>query len=237
MLEIRHVTDTSSLKKAYDDIYNNNGIIHTDSFYLWILDLLQPRPTSRLLDIACGQGRLSLLATKKGVQAYGIDLSSQAVRIGHNHGAKLAIANGECVPFADSTFDYVTSIGSLEHYLDLKVGIYEITRVLKPQGLACILLPNSFSLLANVLFAWHTGRTADDGQPIQRFAARYEWQDQLEANGLKVIRTVKYECERPRSVNDLWHYMKYPKSFFRLLLTPLIPTNLANSFVYLCTRR
>ena len=44
MLEIRHVTDTPSLRRAYDNIYSNQGILHSDSFYLWILSLLRPRP-------------------------------------------------------------------------------------------------------------------------------------------------------------------------------------------------
>ena len=173
---------------------------------------------------------------QRGLRAVGVDLSFQAVLAGSGQGVGLGVANGEQLPFSDAAFDYVTNIGSLEHYIDPQAGMCEITRLLTPDGLACILLPNSFSLMANFLCAWHTGRTSDDGQPIQRFAARYEWQDLLQANGLRVIRTVKYECERPRSRKDLQRYLRRPKSFIRLLLTPIIPTNLANSFVYLCVR-
>lgn len=234
MLEIRHVSGSANLQRAYDRIYSGPGIRHLDSFYRWILCLLQPMRGRRLLDIACGVGVLPRIALEMGVKAYGCDLSEQAIRSGAKLTAGLLVANGEQLPYADGSFDYVTSIGSLEHYEDPAAGIREIVRVLAPSGLACVLLPNTFSLLGNVLFAWHTGRTADDGQPIQRYAARYEWQDLLEANGLTVVHTVKYECELPTSWADMVWYLRHPKALARLLLTPLLPLNLANSFVFLC---
>ena len=237
MLEIRHVQDARSLRHAYERIYEEQAIRHSDSFYRWILGMLRPRPGRRLLDIACGQGRLPQIAAHRGVEAYGMDLSTQAVRAGQGQGAYLVVADGQCLPYPDAFFHYVTNIGSLEHYIDPEDGVREMARVLTPDGLACILLPNTFSLLGNVLHAWHTGRTSDDGQPIQRYAARYEWQDLLETHGLKVVRTHKYECEPPMSLRDLAGYLRRPKALIRLLLTPLLPLNLANSLVYICRRR
>ncbi len=235
MLEIRHVQD-QDLRHAYEEIYRDEGILHTDSFYRWILSLLRPQPHKRFLDIACGQGRLVWFAARQGLEAHGLDLSAQAVKKGQSP-AHLIVADGQRLPYPDGSFHYLTNIGSLEHYVDPAEGVREMARVLTPDGVACILLPNTFSLLGNVLFAWHNGRTADDGQPIQRYAARYEWQDLLEEGGLRTVRTYKYECELPRSWRDLRRkYLRYPKTLVRLLLTPLIPLNLANSFVYICRK-
>jgi SAM-dependent methyltransferase len=141
------------------------------------------------------------------------------------------------MPYADGTFHFLTNIGSLEHYVDPTEGAREMARVLAPDGVACVFLPNTFSLLGNMLYAWHNGRTADDGQPIQRYAARFEWQDLLEAGGLTVIRTHKWESTPPMSPRDLWEYLKHPKAFIRLCLTPFLPLNLANSFVFICKRK
>ncbi len=236
MLEIRHVRGERNLRSAYEQIYAGEGIRHTDSFYRWILGLLRPGPRGRFLDIACGQGRLVQLAADLGLEAHGLDLAAQAIKKGQ--GEHLIVANGQRLPYPANSFRYLTNIGSLEHYVDPAAGIREMARVLDPEGIACILLPNTFSLLGNMLSAWHEGRTADDGQPIQRYAARYEWQDLLEAGGLRVLRTYKYECEPPRSWQDLKQkYLRHPKALIRLLLTPLIPLNLANSFVYICQKR
>lgn len=236
MLEIRHVDSTPGLRDAYEEIYGDRGILHSDSFYRWILRLVRPEPGKRFLDVACGQGRLSQLAAGLGVKSHGLDLSTQAIRAGKGKGAELLAANAQHLPYGDSTFDYLTNIGSLEHYMNPYEGIREMSRVLSEDGIACILLPNTYSLLANVLNAWHHGRTADDGQPIQRFAARYEWQDILEREGLRVIRTHKYECEFPLSWRDFVAYLRRPKAFVRLLITPFLPLNLANSFVYICKK-
>ncbi len=234
MLEIRCVEEQVGTRRAYDSIYSGPGIRHLDSLYRWILRLLRPLPGKRLLDVACGMGVLPRMAAEMGLEAHGCDLSEQAIRLGTRSTARLLVANGERMPYADGVFDYVTNIGSLEHYEDPAAGVQEMARVLAPSGWACVLLPNTFSLLGNVLFAWHTGRTADDGQPIQRYAARYEWQDLLEANGLIVVRTAKYERELPTSLADGIWYLRHPKALAHLLLTPLLPLNLANSFVFLC---
>lgn len=234
MLEIRHVDEQIDVRRAYDHIYRGSGIRHLNSFYRWILRLIRPVPGRRLLDVACGVGILPKMAAEMGVEAHGCDLSEQAIRLGIGSTARLLVARGERLPYRDGTFDYVTNIGSLEHYEDPASGVREMARVLAPSGLACVLLPNTFSLLGNVLFAWRTGRTADDGQPIQRYAARYEWHDMLEANGLTVFHTVKYERELPISPADIVWYLRHPKALARLLLTPLLPLNLANSFVFLC---
>jgi SAM-dependent methyltransferase len=203
---------------------------------LWLLDLLAPEQGRHLLDISCGTGRLAFFARQRGLYAQGIDLSEIAIRSARTLDVAVVVGNGERLPYPDAGFDYVTHIGSLEHYLHPVLGVAEIARVLKPSGQACILLPNTFSLLGNVWTAWHTGRPFDDGQPIQRYASRYEWQDILEASGLRVFRTVKYERELPRTSSDVGWYLRHPRALARLVLTPLIPLNLSCCFVYLCCR-
>ena len=240
VLEIRHKEDatTSWSQDVYESIYSIREIRHLDSLYYWLLDLLKPQPGRRLLDISCGVGSLSRLAAQMGLDAHGVDFSEVALRIAHREAAvaNLVIADGERLPYRDAYFDYVTHIGSLEHYKSPEAGASEIARLLKPEGLACVLLPNTFGLLGNVWTALRTGRTFDGPQPIQRYAARLEWQDLLEDAGLKVVRTVKYERAWPRNLIDASWYLCRPKDLARLFLGPFVPLNWANYFVYLCSK-
>jgi ubiquinone/menaquinone biosynthesis C-methylase UbiE len=236
MLEIHHVED-ENLKNAYEHLYSERPIRHTDSFYRWILKLLKPQKGRLFLDIACGQGRLVELMAAHGVHSYGSDISFHAVHANLSVKPGLLVCDGQNLPFPKNTFDYITNIGSLEHYVNPVVGAQEMSRVLKNDGLACVLLPNTFGIFSTVLYALHTGRLADDGQPIQRYATRYEWLDLLESNGLKVTRTVKYECEWPVTLGDWGIYLKRPKALIRLFLTPILPINLANSFVFICKQK
>lgn len=240
VLEIRHTEDpsTSWSKDAYEEIYGADEIRHPDSFYQWLLGLLDAQPGRLLLDISCGVGSLPRLASQAGLTAHGVDLSEVALRVAHREAPEVewVVGNGELLPYTDASFDYVTHIGSLEHYTCPAAGAHEITRLLKPDGRACVLLPNTFGLLGNVWTAFRTGRTFDDGQPIQRYAARLEWQDLLERAGLDVIRTFKYESAPLYSLEDMRWYLARPKSLLRLLLAPLIPLNWTNYFAYLCVK-
>lgn len=233
--EIR-LNSTDSTRAAYDEIYRDEGIRQLDSFYIWLLELLKPQAGRKLLDVACGEAVLPRFGRQRyGLDAYGSDLSEQALRVGKEDGAgAMTASNGEWLPFADNSFDYVTCIGSLEHFLDMRAGIREMRRVLKPEGTACILLPNTYSIIGNVYNALKTGMSTIDSQPLQRYAARAEWAMLLEEEGLQVFKTVKYEREPPYSLDDLRWYMGRPRAFIRLILTPFIPLNWASCFVYLC---
>jgi SAM-dependent methyltransferase len=188
------------------------------------------------LDVACGEAVLPRFAQQLyGVRAFGSDLSLEALHAARRDGSgDMTVANGEALPFARNSFDYVTCIGSLEHFLDMRAGVREIRRVLKPAGTALILLPNTYSIIGNVYSAFKTGLSIIDVQPLQRYAARAEWAMLLEKGGLQVVNTFKYERERPDSVVDALWYLRRPRSLLRLALTPFIPLNLASCFVYLC---
>lgn len=237
--EIRLATDSAGwTRDAYDQIYQGHGIRLLGSFYRWLLRLLEPVPGRRLLDVACGEGVLANLAREcYQLDAYGSDISLAGLRIAGSEGGSAFLASsGEGLPFADASFDYVTCIGSLEHFLNMEAGVREIARVLRPDGTAMILVPNTYSLTNNIYSALKLGRSTIDDQPLQRYLARAEWALLLEANGLRVERTVKQERTAPDSLEDLIWYLGHWRELLRLLAAPLIPTNLATCFVYLCRR-
>lgn len=242
MLEVRlnkACTDQDS-KQQYENVYSEMGhIAQSHSFYQWILDLLQLQPHETYLDISCGQAELPKLAQTSGIQSHGMDLSHNALITGRTaiKANNLVTANSQQLPYKESSFDVISNIGSLEHFIDMPMAVRETARVLKEDGRALILVPNTFSLLTNIWIALRQGRTSIDYyQPIQRYAARYEWQELLEQNGLTVNKTIKYERPRPRNKNDLKNYLHHPKEMLRLLLTPFIPLNLAWSFVFICQK-
>lgn len=241
MLEIRHqaVADGVSTQDAYDSFYEESEIMLRDSFYMWLVELLKPTKGSMLLDISCGQGRLVQLAQKRGLKGIGLDFALEGLR----RGALLSpdvmwlVGDGEQIPFADGSFDYVTHIGSLEHYADFYAGASEIARLLTPDGRACILLPNSFGLIGNVRRVYHTGEIFFDDQPLQRYGTRATWERVLQVGGLEVERMVPWgEFNYPRTFKDLIWTLLRPQKLIRALIVPFIPKNLANHFVFICRR-
>lgn len=241
MLEIRHkaVADGQPTQDAYNEYYQESEILMRDSFYMWLIEQLNPERGSLLLDISTGQGRLVQLAVEKELRAIGLDFALEGMLWGASRSPESmwVVGDGEQIPFADNSFDYITHIGSLEHYANFYAGASEIARLLSPTGRACILLPNAFGLLGNIKRVYQTGEIFDDGQPLQRYATLATWQQVLAAGGLAVERVVPWgEFNYPRTRADLLWTLKRPQKFVRSLILPFIPKPLANHFVFICRR-
>lgn len=239
MIEIFHkdMVDASATKAAYNTLYKEKGINQRDSFYLWIIHLLNPVQGGIFLDSSCGQGRLVNLAKTKGQRAIGMDFAIEGLVIGSKYPdcAAYNVADGECLPLPSRSVDYVTHIGSLEHYMHPELGAKEIGRILKSSGKAAILLPNAFGLFGNIRYVMRYGDVFDDGQPVQRYATYQLWYKILKQGGLKVIRVKSYcEVDFPRTWNDFFWLIKRPQKIFRWLISFLIPLNLANHLVFIC---
>jgi len=241
MIEIRReeMRNAATLRNAYDSIYHGQGINLGDSFYLWLIGLLKPNRGRLLVDISCGEGRLVALARQQGLRAIGTDFSMAALTKGklNDPSSGFILADGECLPFPTACADYITHIGSLEHYLHPQLGAAEIARLLKVGGRACVLLPNAFGLLGNIPYVLRHGEVFDDGQPLQRYATHQTWCRLLQKAGLAVERVVGYnEMQRPRTCADARALLAHPRKWLRALMLPLIPLNLSNHLVFLCRR-
>lgn len=237
MIEIRHTRDTRS---TYNHIYSGEAINQMDSFFLWILSLLDLQPEQRLLDISTGRGKMVALAKGQKINAHGLDFSQVACALAaRNSSGSITCGDGQLLPYADNTFDAVTNLGSLEHFEDMESGVREMVRVMKPAGWACLTVPNSFGLFWNVSSAWRTGDVDDDGQPLQRYGTRRQWERILAANGLDVTQVLGYEHEHafPRTWQDAHRYWFRPIRTIRMLVSPHLPVNIAGQFVFLCHKR
>lgn len=234
------VRSSQEMREAYNRLYVDPGtwLWRRHALARWTVRLIGPPLGALLLDVGCGDGTLLAVARSAGAVCYGVEISDRAASLAcRQAGEGVAVtADGEVLPFPDRTFDVITSLGSLEHFVDVGRGVREMARVLKPGGTACVLVPNAFGLTWTVWHAWRTGRLADDEhQPIQRFATRCGWQRLLEGNGLKVQRTVGHEQPWPRAGREWRFYLSRPKEFLLLLFSPFVPLNLARCFLFLCT--
>jgi SAM-dependent methyltransferase len=161
------------------------------------LDLVQARAGATLLDVSCGSGLLLKAAEARGVAAYGVDLSDAAVRLAHDVSPKagVAVGTGEELCFRDASFDCVTCLGSLEHFLDVGRGLREMLRVAKPDARFCIMVPNrNFA-------GWRLlGRQGTAQQDInERLLSLAEWRQVFADEAFEVLQVAP----------DRWHAVKW----------------------------
>jgi len=237
-IEIRHTPTEAEEQAVYDTIYTEQGIRQRDSLYLWFLEQAARYGSGRLLDVSCGEGWLLVLAQRLGFDPVGIDISLAGLHKFRTPDQRTRVmqANAQQLPFVDNSFDTITNMGSLEHYFDPAEGIREMARVLRPQGVALILVPNSFGLFGNVAHVMKYGEIYDDGQPLQRYASRGSWQRLLAANGLHTERVLSCEYERPRTAHDMLRLLHRPAKIIRFATGPLVPVNLSHILVFVCRK-
>jgi SAM-dependent methyltransferase len=106
----------------------------------------------RLLEVGCGMGTDLLQFARGGARCTGVDLTPRSVEISSLHfglydmRADFVLGDGERLPFADESFDVVYSNGVLHHTPDTAQAVREVHRVLRPNGLARVMLYHRNSL-------------------------------------------------------------------------------------------
>ena len=103
----------------------------------------------RVLDVACGTGEpsISLAVGLHGSgEVTGIDISSEPLKIAEDRAkergltnAKFQLADVHALPFANESFDRITSRLGVMFFTDLSRAFSEMWRVLKPGGTATLL--------------------------------------------------------------------------------------------------
>ena len=115
---------------------------------------------SNLLEEGSGSGRSSILLNSS-IDKTLLDISQDALEYAKHISRKFNIENVKFVvgdifqlPFKEQTFDFIWSIGVIEHYniLDIQDVFKEAIRVTKPNGMIAFGVPNFYS--GPILKAW-----------------------------------------------------------------------------------
>lgn len=88
------------------------------------------------LDIGCGTGNYLKALADKGLKFYGVDPSENMLEQAKakNIPATFIKASSENIPLADNFFDGAIAILTLHHWQNMRKGLQEVNRVLKPNA-------------------------------------------------------------------------------------------------------
>lgn len=221
----------AEIKNWYDNEYtlNPNRFVRNWKSYNRFINPIKPEAGKKLLDIACGTGGLLKAAKEKGLNPFGLDISEHGAVLAVKFSGcqKIIVADGMNLPYRDRTFDYITNIGSLEHFPDPRTGLLEMIRVLNTDGKMCVVLPNSFGFLGKLIGYRGTG------QIMERLDTLRKWKSFLEREQLKVISI-------HRDLGPTVFHDKRPlKILLRLaakLILPFFPKSCTYQFIFVCQK-
>lgn len=233
---INNRVEKNEIVEFYNKHYKESDLFYpNERLYRWILNKIKSECGEQLLDIACGLGIMSKIGNKMGFNSIGVDVSYQALirAINEFSGNKLTLADGEHLPFSSGSFNVITNIGSLEHFISMETGMNEMKRVLKHNGTIALLLPNSYYLFDIIWEVLRKGYRPSHLQPVERFATSGEWQEFIKSSGYEIQYVCKYNFSFPTTKNDWKYYLRRPQRLIKVIFGPLIPFNLSYCFLFI----
>jgi SAM-dependent methyltransferase len=106
-----------------------------------------------VLEVGCGRGATLREFARRGAHTFGLDYSEEALQICAALQAKDrptadgTFVNGDArsLPFPSDSFDFVFSVGLIEHFEEPLELLFEQCRVLKPEGHLLVQVPQKYS--------------------------------------------------------------------------------------------
>jgi SAM-dependent methyltransferase len=130
----------------------------------------------RVLDVGCGAAVELTRFARAGARATGVELSDRMASLARQNlaqqglSAGVAVADGERLPFADDTFDFVYCHGVLPYTADDHRLVAEIRRVARPGGLVMIQAYNRVSWLNLLSKVMKVPLEHEDAPEIRRYS-------------------------------------------------------------------
>jgi SAM-dependent methyltransferase len=103
------------------------------AYYDAVFDEIAMGPGARLLDVGCGSGVAAEIATERGARVTGLDTAEELVAIARDRVAAgtFDVGDLEDLPYADDTFDAVTSFNAVQYAAYPPLAVREAKRVAK----------------------------------------------------------------------------------------------------------
>lgn len=174
--------------RFYDEEYHKIGISNSNLIHLnGLARKIKLEGGEYILDIAYGTGSWLSVVNQYSQNTFGIDISETAIRACKRnlaHG-RFCIGLGEKLPFKENSFNVVTCLGLLEHFLDQVSALNEIRRVVKDTAKIVILVPNS-DFLTYKLELFKGTNQSKINETIRSIS---EWKNLIKEGGIEVTET------------------------------------------------
>ncbi len=152
------IPDRTQLKEHYDDNYYSDWLDtqKESRIRMWanrLNRLKRFRSGGSLLDVGCGEGTFLQLVKESGWQISGTELSPYAGKYASNAlGSNIFCGEIFDARFSEDSFDVVTMWHVLEHVADPKRCLTEVHRIMKPDGLLVMAVPNVNDLVMQIAY-------------------------------------------------------------------------------------
>lgn len=132
--------------------WSSHGLRLRMEAYQRVLSTLNLTPEELLLDLGCGAGAYSRILGAGGFHVVGCDyawlVAAQARKRTSGGNVDFIAGDASNLPFTNNLFDHVVCVGLFQSLHEHHEAMREIHRVLKPDGVLCLMTLNRRSLKA-----------------------------------------------------------------------------------------
>jgi len=184
-----------------------------------VVELLDPRPGERILDLGCGDGVLTRKLLERGCEVVGVDSSADMVEVARTLGVDARVMDGHELTF-QAEFDAVFSNAALHWMTRPERVLAGVSRALKPGGRFVGEFGgygNIDAVLAGIKGALAERRLDFDAMNPWYYPTDEEYRTLLERHGMRVVQCALFP--RPtRLPTDLAGWLRvFGRSFLDAL--------------------
>ena len=214
-------TSYDHVAELYDAVFEDIRVRKDE--WRWITDHL-PKGEIDILDIGCGNGALLNALSGRIGNGTGVDESAGMIEKARRRNAsvtnlKFEKIDGPILPFADNSFDVVTSLMSFR-YLDWDPLLAEIKRVTRPGGTFLVVdmvtvpvKPTEYARLIGDKLRTVRGRKANKryDDALRNLVSHPDWKKMVEYNPIRSEHEMKWYLEsrfpgqKMEILNMAWH--------------------------------
>jgi len=129
------------IARIYDPL---NSVMTVGLHHRWrerAVELAKVAPGDRALDVATGTGDLAVALRKRGAEVVGMDFSEAMLELARQKAPDIRFETGNALEmsYADDEFDAATVGFGARNFSDLRQGLSEMARVVRPGGRVVVL--------------------------------------------------------------------------------------------------
>ncbi|MFT5284766.1 MAG: SAM-dependent methyltransferase [Planctomycetota bacterium] len=225
--------EQASVMAWFDHTYETAGFkyLRPLAAYPIFLQLVDAKPDSDHLDVACGPGLLLKASAMRGLRPTGIDVSQAALDIAAKYVPEATVkqSNAEQLPFESNSFDYVTCVGAIERFLDRRAALLEMIRVGRQDAHFCFMVRNASTLVWRV---WRQLMGQKNKRGHQDALEIHEWEAMFAEVGLEVVGVYADQWPRQKLRRLLPNVRNRPIGIEEKVATPILPMRYVNEFIF-----
>lgn len=185
-----------------DDYDDGHGFVY--EYGGDVVDLLDPQPGERVLDLGCGTGHLTAEIADRGAEPLGIDAAAEMIEQARENYPELEVRHADAREFtAEEEFDAVLSNAAL-HWIpgeDHGIVLERVRDALGPDGRFVAEMGSNGNVgqIATAAIEEVTARGHETGHPWY-FPALGEFASRIESHDFEVTQAVLFD--RPTELED-----------------------------------